>query len=112
VTAGLTALEALGDADRAFLGADAVNAESGICEAEQEQTRLEELMRQRAHTMYVLAHAENLGSRPFHAWAPIPAGATLVTDSGVTEEQVRCFAKASINVAVAPDMPRVPDNAF
>ena len=79
VTAGLTALEALADADavrveciggtlrhlsqgfvgplaeatlerltfdRAFLGADAVTAELGICEAELEQTRLKELMMQ------------------------------------------------------------------
>ena len=82
VTAGLTALEALADADavrveciggtlrhlsqgfvgplaeatlerltfdRAFLGADAVTAELGICEAELEQTRLKELMMQRSH---------------------------------------------------------------
>ena len=137
VTAGLTALEALADADavrveciggtlrhlsqgfvgplaeatlerltfdRAFLGADAVNSELGICEAELEQTRLKELMMQRAETVYVLAHAEKLGRRPFHAWAPIPAGATLVTDSDVTEDQIRSFEKASLTVAVAPQL--------
>ena len=142
VTAGLTALEALADADgvrveciggtlrhlsqgfvvplaeatlerltfdRAFLGADGVTAELGICEAELEQTRLKELMMQRSSALYVLAHADKLGHRPFHAWAPIPAGATLVTDSEATDEQLQPFKSASINVAIAPDEPRVPD---
>jgi DeoR/GlpR family transcriptional regulator of sugar metabolism len=139
VTAGLTALEALADADavrveciggtlrhlsqgfvgplaeatlerltfdRAFLGADAVTAELGICEAELEQTRLKELMMQRTANIYVLAHADKLGRKPFHAWAPIPAGATLVTDSGATDDQILPFEKASITVVRAIDEPR------
>ena len=134
VTAGLTALEALADADdvsveciggtlrhlsqgfigplaeatlqrltfdRAFLGADAVNAELGICEAEMEQTRLKELMIERAEVVYVLAHAEKLGRRPFHAWAPIPAGTTLVTDDSATREQVKAFRDAGVHVVRA-----------
>ena len=139
VTAGLTALEALADADavrveciggtlrhlsqgfvgplaeatlerltfdRAFLGADAVTAELGICEAELEQTRLKEVMMQRTTKIYVLAHADKLGRKPFHAWAPIPAGATLVTDSGATDDQIQPFEKASITVVRAIDEPR------
>lgn len=97
--------------DRAFLGADAVNAELGICEAELEQTRLKELMMQRGGTLYVLAHAEKLGRRPFHAWAPIPAGATLVTDSEATDEQIRPFEKTSITVVVVPDEPNQADSS-
>lgn len=129
VTAGLTALEALADADdvrvecvggtlrhlsqgfvgplaeaalerltfdRAFLGADAVTAELGICEAELEQTRLKELMMQRADRVYVLAHAEKLGRRPFHAWAPLPEGATLVTDADATDEHLHQFEERGI----------------
>ena len=46
--------------DRAFLGADSVHAELGICEAELEQTRLKELMIERAGTVYILAHAAKL----------------------------------------------------
>ncbi|GAA3163077.1 hypothetical protein GCM10020255_047170 [Rhodococcus baikonurensis] len=81
IAAGLTALEALADADgvrveclggtlrqlsqgfvgplaeaslqrvsfdKAFLGADAVTADLGICEAELDQTRLKEMMIERA----------------------------------------------------------------
>jgi DeoR/GlpR family transcriptional regulator of sugar metabolism len=131
ITAGLTALEALADADtvrveclggtlrhlsqgfvgpltesalarvsfdRAFLGADAVTADRGICEAELEQTRLKELMMERGAVVYVLAHAAKLGRRPFHAWAPLPPDVTVVTDSTATDEQLRPFADAGIEV--------------
>jgi DeoR/GlpR family transcriptional regulator of sugar metabolism len=84
--------------DRAFLGADAVTADLGICEAELVQTRLKEIMIERADTVYLLAHADKLGRRPFHAWAPIPQGATLVTDSAATDAQTRSFENAGIRV--------------
>lgn len=133
IAAGLTALEALADADsvrveclggtlrhlsqgfvgplaeaslqrvsfdRAFLGADAVTAEFGICEAELLQTRLKEMMMDRAGTTYVLAHSAKLGQKPFHAWAPIPPGAILVTDSGASDAQIEPFEKASIEVVI------------
>jgi DeoR/GlpR family transcriptional regulator of sugar metabolism len=134
VTAGLTALEALADADdvrveciggtlrhlsqgfigplaeatlqrltfdRAFLGADAVTADLGICEAELVQTRLKEIMIERAGKVYVLAHADKLGRKPFHAWAPIPRGATLVTDEAAADAQTRPFEKAGLHVVRA-----------
>lgn len=82
--------------DRAFLGADSVHAQLGICEAELEQTRLKELMIERSAGVYVLAHAEKLGQRQFHAWAPIPPGATLVTDESATEAQLEPFRAAGI----------------
>ncbi|MFC8662346.1 MULTISPECIES: DeoR/GlpR family DNA-binding transcription regulator [unclassified Streptomyces] len=66
--------------DRVFLGTDGVSPEHGICEADLRQTRLKELMARRADHVYVLAHAAKLGRRPFHAWAVLPEGWTLVTD--------------------------------
>ena len=140
ITAGLTALEALADADdvrveclggtlrhlsqgflgplteaalarvsfdRAFLGADAVTADRGICEAELEQTRLKELMIERAGAVYVLAHAAKLGQRPFHAWAPLPPRVTLVTDSSATDEQIRPFTDAGIEVVTVSEVAAV-----
>ncbi|MEO7752396.1 MAG: hypothetical protein ABIS35_03195 [Terracoccus sp.] len=53
--------------DRAFMGADSVHAEHGICEADLEQTRLKELMMGLARRTYVLAHGAKLGQSPFHA---------------------------------------------
>ena len=59
--------------DRAFMGADGVRADRGICEKDLEQTRLKELMMSRADHVYVLAHGAKLGAAPFHAWAVMPA---------------------------------------
>jgi DeoR/GlpR family transcriptional regulator of sugar metabolism len=48
--------------------------------------------------VYVLAHAAKLGQRPFHAWAPLPPPVTLVTDCSATDEQIRPFTDAGIEV--------------
>lgn len=87
--------------DRAFLGADGVNAREGICEADLEQTRLKELMARRAGRVYVLAHGAKLGTRPFHAWARLPLPWTLVTDTSATPSAVGEFAAAGVDVVVA-----------
>ncbi|MBX9391512.1 DeoR/GlpR family DNA-binding transcription regulator [Streptomonospora nanhaiensis] len=90
--------------DRVFLGADAVTAEEGICEATLEQTHLKELMAQRSDRVYVLVHAAKLGRRPFHAWAKLPDHWTLVTDHTAPEEALAPFAAAGAEVvAVGPD---------
>ena len=86
--------------DRVFLGADSVTADRGICEAELEQTRLKELMARQAQRAYVLAHAAKLGRRPFHAWAQLPDGWTLVTDEGAEAGAVAPFLAAGIEVVV------------
>lgn len=47
--------------DRVFLGADAVTAKDGICEAGHAQTRLKELMARRVNNVYTLADSSKLG---------------------------------------------------
>jgi len=86
--------------DRAFLGADSVDADLGICEADPEQTRLKELMARRASNLYVMAHAAKLGKRPFHAWAKLHSPWTLVTDG--SDEDVEPFRRRGINVVQVP----------
>jgi DeoR/GlpR family transcriptional regulator of sugar metabolism len=86
--------------DRAFLGADSVDAERGICEADLEQTRLKELMSARADHVYVLAHAAKVGRRPFHAWARMAPGWTLVTTAHGA--QVAPFVQRGIEVVTVP----------
>jgi DeoR/GlpR family transcriptional regulator of sugar metabolism len=86
--------------DRAFLGADGVTPEDGICEADLQQTRLKELMARRAERTYVLAHAAKLGRRPFHAWASLPPGWTLVTDDGAPPAALAPFRANGTNVVV------------
>ncbi|QUH03627.1 DeoR/GlpR transcriptional regulator [Saccharopolyspora erythraea] len=86
--------------DRAFLGADGVTAEDGICEASLQQTRLKELMAQRAKRVYVLVHAAKLGRRPFHAWAALPDRCTLVTDTKAGDAAIKPFRARGIEVVV------------
>ncbi|GGM02403.1 DeoR/GlpR family DNA-binding transcription regulator [Nakamurella endophytica] len=86
--------------DRAFLGADGVTADRGICEADLEQTRQKEIMMRRADRVYVLAHGAKLGRRPFHAWAVMPDRWTLVTDRGAEESDLRPFRDRGVEVVV------------
>ena len=88
--------------DRAFMGADSVHAERGICEADLEQTRLKELMMSRADHTYVLAHADKLGQSPFHAWAVMPHRWTLVTDDSADPLVLQDFRDNGIEVVIAP----------
>ena len=88
--------------DRAFMGADSVHAERGICEADLEQTRLKELMMSRAEHTYVLAHADKLGQSPFHAWAVMPRTWTLVTDESADPVALQAFRDNGIDVVIAP----------
>ncbi|NAZ84994.1 DeoR/GlpR family DNA-binding transcription regulator [Kineococcus indalonis] len=91
-------------ADAVFLGADGVSAEDGVCEAEHTQTRLKELMARRSGRVHVLAHAAKLGRRPFHAWAVLPAGWTLVTDDSADPRALAPFRGAGVRVVVTrPD---------
>ncbi len=84
--------------DFAFLGADAVTADDGVCEATLEQVRLKELMSRRAARVFVVAHAAKLGQRPFHAWADLGNGWTLVTDDSATSAQITPFRDRGITV--------------
>lgn len=88
--------------DRVFLGADAVTASRGLCEADHEQIRLKELMARQAEDVYVLADASKLGQTPFHSWGKIPLPWTLITDSSATSAACREFEHEGVNVQVVP----------
>jgi DeoR/GlpR family transcriptional regulator of sugar metabolism len=94
-------------ADKAFLGADGLTAERGICEASPVQTRTKELMAAHSTQIYVLADSSKIGCAPFMAWAPIERPWTLVTDSLATDEQLAPFrARPGIAVVVVSASPR------
>ncbi len=94
-------------ADKAFLGADGLTAERGICEASPVQTRTKELMAAQAAQIYVLVDSTKIGCAPFMAWAPIERPWTLVTDSLATEEQLAPFrARTGISVVVVSANPQ------
>lgn len=81
-------------ADRAFLGADGLRPDRGICEASLAQTRVKELMVARSREVFVLADHSKLGYAPFTAWAPLEIPWTLVTDGDATDAQLAPFRAA------------------
>ncbi len=88
-------------ANRVFLGADALTADRGICEASMVQTMTKEMMASRGDKIYVLADSTKLGQTPFNSWAPLERPWTLVTDDSATEEQLAPFRmKGSVEVIV------------
>ncbi|WP_203861646.1 DeoR/GlpR family DNA-binding transcription regulator [Plantactinospora mayteni] len=94
--------------DRAFLGADGVTPDGGICEADLQQTRLKELMARHADQVYVLAHAGKLLRQPFHAWAPLSRKWTLVTDHQADSAVIAAFAANGVEVVIVdPDGHRI-----
>jgi DeoR/GlpR family transcriptional regulator of sugar metabolism len=95
--------------DRAFLGADGLRADLGICEAEIEQTRTKELIASRADRVYVAADSSKLGAAPFNAWARVDEY-TLVTDDGASDESLDPFRhRAGTDIVLAsPDHFEVP----
>jgi DeoR/GlpR family transcriptional regulator of sugar metabolism len=88
--------------DAAFLGADGVTSDGGLCEAELEQTRLKELMARRANTVYVLVHAAKLNHRPFRSWARLDRPFTIVTDDEAPADVVAEFRRAGRDLVVVP----------
>jgi|SRR5690625_4822996 len=84
--------------DIAFLGADGVSPTLGLCEAEVDQTRLKELIAARTRRVFVLAHSAKLNDPPFHSWATLKSPWTLVTDSGITDDQQAAFSAAGVEV--------------
>ncbi|MBF4616371.1 DeoR/GlpR family DNA-binding transcription regulator [Curtobacterium sp. VKM Ac-1376] len=87
--------------DAAYLGADAVSPERGVCEADLGQVRVKELIARRAETVYVLADSSKLAQSDFHAWSRLGGDWTLITDDGIAPELIERFAAAGVMVATA-----------
>ncbi len=88
--------------DRAFLGADGVTAQFGLCEADPDQTRLKEIVASRSSDVYVLADGSKIGRRAFHHWAVLPTPWTLVTDDSAHPEEVAGLRAAGVTVEIVP----------
>lgn len=90
-------------ADVAFLSADGVSAEHGLCEETPEQASLKRVMVDRAQELYVLADATKLGATPAHWWTRLERPWSLVTDDTASEDQLAPFrATGLVTVHVAP----------
>jgi DeoR family transcriptional regulator, fructose operon transcriptional repressor len=77
--------------DKAFLGADGVVAEFGLCEATGDQSYLKEcVIRQAAH-VFVLVTADKVGRASQQHWTPLERDWTLITDDAASADQLDAF---------------------
>jgi len=67
--------------DKAFLGADGVVAEFGLCEASAQQAWLKECIINRAAQIIVLADSDKLGRARQQHWTPLDREWRLITDA-------------------------------
>jgi DeoR/GlpR family transcriptional regulator of sugar metabolism len=88
--------------DKAFLGADGVVAEFGLCEASDQQAYLKECIIKRAAQIFVLADSDKLGRARQQHWTPIEREWTLITSSQSDEPSLAPFrASEQITVEIA-----------
>lgn len=88
--------------DLAFLGADAVDPKHGIGEPTLEETVVKEQVAAVSSEVFVLADSTKIsGGRP-PAWTALEPGWRLITDSDVSTGVHNGFAKADVEVIVAP----------
>ncbi|KMZ12057.1 Transcriptional regulator of rhamnose utilization, DeoR family [Candidatus Burkholderia humilis] len=77
--------------DKAFLGADGVVAELGLCEATGDQSYLKECIIRQAAQVFVLVTADKVGRASQQHWTPLERDWTLITDDSVTVQQTKPF---------------------
>jgi DeoR/GlpR family transcriptional regulator of sugar metabolism len=91
--------------DRVFLGTDGVDPEFGVCEATTEQSRLKAIVMSRAPELYVLAHGEKVGARPFHSWTYLDRSWHLITDTTAEDRVLDDFRAKGVDVMVVDASP-------
>lgn len=91
------ALDRLGF-DVAFLGTDVVSAEHGPGEPTVEESYVKELAATRAGRVCVLADSSKLSSAHVAAWAKLPPGWTLITDTQADDDIVGTFEAGGVEV--------------
>lgn len=76
----------------AFLGADGIDPERGLCEISYEQSSLKDTVISRASAVVVLVDATKFDCvSPSRAWTPLDVPWTLITDSRATSEQLQPY---------------------
>ncbi|CAG9200256.1 DeoR family transcriptional regulator [Paraburkholderia tropica] len=77
--------------DTAFLGADGVVAEFGLCEASAQQASLKACMIRRAAQVIVLADSDKLGRARQQHWTPIERDWRLITSASASDAALAPF---------------------
>jgi DeoR/GlpR family transcriptional regulator of sugar metabolism len=92
--------------DKAFLGADGVVAEFGLCEASAQQAYLKDCIIKRAAQVIVLADADKLGRARQQHWTPIEREWCLITSAMADEARLapfRALKRVTVEMAAGAD---------
>lgn len=87
--------------DLLFLGANAVDADTGLTTPNEEEARVKELMVQRASRVVLVADSSKIGERSFVTFAELEDVDLFITDSGIHAEDREAFESEDVAVAVA-----------
>lgn len=84
--------------DMVVLGVDAIDVEGGAMAHQESEAAINRQMAERARTVIVVADSSKLGHRAFARLCPLEAVNVLVTDTDATDEMVKGFVDAGIEV--------------
>ncbi|WP_285726216.1 DeoR/GlpR family DNA-binding transcription regulator [Psychromicrobium xiongbiense] len=88
--------------DLAFIGVNGIDPEVGPTVSDEGEATVNSLMARRATEAYMLADSSKIGQRAFATMEGYHFE-RLITDQGITPEQIAAFAERGIKVTVAPD---------
>ncbi len=89
--------------DRCFTGVDSFTFQDGFATADPDFSHLSGLASAKAADAYVLMDASKIGKQSFFVYDRFERIHQVITDSSVTEDQLREFRRCGISVMVAPD---------
>lgn len=87
--------------DIAFIGANGVDPEVGPTVHDELEAKVNSFMARRAARAVIVADSSKIGKRAFASMNLARGYTTLITDSGVSAEQLRRFADTGLEVIVA-----------
>ncbi|WP_049987202.1 HTH-type transcriptional regulator GlpR [Halobellus rufus] len=87
--------------DLLFLGANAVDVETGLTTPNEEEARVKELMVQRASRVVLVADATKIGERSFVTFADLADVDLFITAGEVSAEAIERFEAEDVTVVVA-----------
>jgi DeoR family transcriptional regulator of aga operon len=101
--AGQATLKFLQDVymDKVFIGTTGLDVERGVTTLEPEEAAVSQAMIRNAREVIVVADSSKIGIRSQALICPTSAIHTLVTDDGITAEQLEAFSSRGIKVVVA-----------
>ncbi|MDJ0357761.1 DeoR/GlpR family DNA-binding transcription regulator [Paenarthrobacter sp. PH39-S1] len=88
--------------DFAFIGVNGIDPQVGPTVSDEGEATVNALMARRASEAYMLADSSKIGQRSFATMEGYPFH-KLITDAGITAEQLAAFGHNDMDVIVAPD---------